>query len=134
MKNLARAIFLLVALEAPCLADSGIASFQNSKTVTSASAVVLSTINTTGTPMKYYSVQVKGSTGTPTSWDVRLEGSLDGLNWSPIMAHQTSDGDGTVKISSSPIIFPASWIRARLNQLTFGSSASSLKVIVLGSQ
>lgn len=134
MKNIARALLLLVALAAPCMADSGVASILTSGSVTDTTPVVISTINTKSQPMKYYALEVKASTGAASAWDVRLEGSLDGSNWTGIMTHQTGDGDGTTKVSTSPVIFPAAWLRVRLNSLTFGSSASRLTTTVLGSQ
>lgn len=134
MRKILYAAAFLVALVSTGHADSGVASWKNSGRVTATTPVVISTVFTATQPMKYYALQVKGSTGTPSAWDVRLEGSLDGANWTGIMSHSTGDGDGTVKVSTNPVIFPAAWVRSRLNSLTFGSSATSLTVTVLGTQ
>lgn len=134
MTKIIGAVLLLLALVPTTRADSGVASFLNFGSVTATTPVVISTVDTHSQPTKYYSLQVKASTGAATAWDVRLEGSLDGANWTGILAHSTADGDGTVKVSTNPVIFPAAWVRTRLNSLTFGSSATRLTVRVLGTQ
>lgn len=134
MRNLIAAAALLLTLASSSRADSGVASWLNSGSVTATTPVVISTIPTGTQPTKYYSLQVKASTGAATAWDVRLEGSLNGTNWTEIMRHNTGDGDGTVKASTSTVVFPAAWVRTRLVSLTLGSSATSLRVWVLGTQ
>ncbi len=99
----------------------------------SATSSLSTSTGTAISPMKYYALQVKGQSVAASAWDVRLEGSLDGTNYSLIMAHQTGDGDGIVKVSTSPIIFPATWMRVRVSSVTLGS-ASKIRVIGVGVQ
>lgn len=135
MKRLFLAAGLLAALilsPSSAKADSDVFFIRIASAVTA--AVVNSTQAAVAHPLKYYALQVKGSTGTATAWDVRLEGSLDGLNFSQIMGHQTSDGDGVMKVSTGTIPFPVLYMRVRTNALTLGSSASVINVTAIGSQ
>jgi len=43
-----------------------------------------------------FGIQVK-ATGAVTSWDVRLEGSLNGVQFTTIIQHTNADGDGITK-------------------------------------
>ena len=96
-----------------------------------ATTTAFSTVTARGHAFKYYSVQVSGKGAAASAWDVRLEGSLDGANYTLIMTHQTADADGTVKVSTSPVIFPALSFRARINSVTLGS-ATGLNITAVG--
>lgn len=129
------ATLLFIALATAGRADTGIGYVSFGGSVSTNTPVVISTqTGTTHLPMKYYALQVKASTGAASAWDIRLEGSLDGANWTGIMSHSTPDGDGVMKVSTSPVVFPATYLRVRLNSLTFGSSATSLAAKALGIQ
>ena len=78
-----------------------------------------------GSSMKYFSIQVV-QTGTVTSWDVRLEGSLDGTNFSQIVAHTNADGSGTVKASS---VFPVRYFRSRCAGIVLGVGTNVIAYI-----
>lgn len=64
-----------------------------------------------------YAIQVVGVGGTPTAWDVRLEGTVDGTNWTELMGHATGEGNGTVKFSGANR-YPVDAVRFRVNGLT----------------
>lgn len=64
-----------------------------------------------------FAIQVVGVGGTPTSWDVRLEGTVDGANWTELMLHVTVDGNGTLKFSGANR-YPVDAVRFRVNGLT----------------
>lgn len=88
-----------------------------------------STINASSNPLKSYSLQVVIS-GTVTVWDVRLEGSLDNVNFTQILQHTNVTGDGITVFSGSPLS-PCTYIRTRCTGFT-GLGGSSLTALVLG--
>lgn len=88
------------------------------------------TIEGSSVAVKSYSIQVKGTGAAATAWDVDLEGSLDGVNFTQILNHTTTTGDGKILFSGSNI-YPAYYIRPKVNSLTLGS-ASNIVVEILG--
>lgn len=99
-----------------------------SDTFTTTGSGVLVTVTTT--PLKAFSIQVKG-TGTPaTTWDIRLEGSLDGLNFSQILQHTNVTGDGAV-VWSGTLFAPSLYFRSRVAGLSLGT-ATNVVVTILG--
>lgn len=103
-----------------------------SSTNASSLTTYISTTNVSGYPLKFFSLQVKGKTAAATSWDVRLEGSLDGVNYAQILKHQTADGDGSIDVTSGGP-FMTNFIRVRVNAVSLGS-ATGLNITALGSQ
>ena len=88
------------------------------------------TVDTSGTPLKWFSVQVSGTGGVPTLWTVVLEGSLDGVNFSPILTHTNTTGNGSVLwLGSNPAT--SRYFRSRVTGLTLGP-ATNIVVSVLG--
>lgn len=81
---------------------------------------------------KSYAIQVKGTGASPVAWDVRLEGSLNRINFSQILQHQTTAGDGAVLWSGS-VFSPSLYFRINVVALTLGS-ASNIVVVVIGIQ
>lgn len=90
------------------------------------------TVVATSTPYKAFSVQVKGTGAAPTSWDVRLEGSLDNSNFTAILTHTTTTGDGVVLYSGAALA-PSLYVRSRCAAVTLGG-ASNIVVTILGTQ
>lgn len=88
-------------------------------------------IATTNRSPKYFAVQVAGTDGTPTAWDARLEGSIDGVNFTQIMAHTQADGHKLIKWGGS-LAFPVTHFRVRVLGLTLGP-ATNIVVTALGS-
>lgn len=76
-----------------------------------------------------YAIQVKGVGGTPTTWSVTLEGSLDGVNFTTILTHANADTDGTVKWDGGGK--PCLYIRANVGTLTL-APASSINTLIVG--
>ncbi len=72
---------------------------------------------------------VKGSTGSPTSWSVNLEASVDNSSWTVVGTHATADGDGIMKWAAGK---PALYYRFNVIALTLGSSASKIVLTFLG--
>lgn len=69
-----------------------------------------------------------GNPQAPTTWDVRLEASINGQSWTEIAAHTNADGNGTLKwITGKPAIY----VRYRVAALTLGSAAN-IAVNVVG--
>src|SRR5258708_21861022 len=53
-----------------------------------------------------YSIQVKGTGAPATSWNVQIEVSLDNVNFTSVMTHTNSVGDGMLLLSDSDL-YPA---------------------------
>jgi hypothetical protein len=87
------------------------------------------TVNASSTPLKHYSVQVKGTGAAASAWEVRLEASLDGVNFSQVLQHITSTGDGAILWATTPA--PSLYFRSRCVSVTLGS-ATNLIVTILG--
>lgn len=87
---------------------------------------------TTG-PLTRFAIQVKGTGGAPVLWDIRLEGSLDGVNYTQLIQHTNTDGDGTVK-STGSMGFPCLYFRSRATGSFTLGGASNIVATILGSQ
>ena len=133
MRKLIAGLALLVAglacIAAPARADSD-PYMVTASTVQAGAAVTISTINASQHPMKHFALQVKGVDAAASAWDVRLEGSLDGTNFWPIVWNGTPDGDGTVKGSTWTWTPPIPYLRTRIVAVTLGS-ATGLTVKML---
>ena len=79
---------------------------------------------------KYYSIQVTGTGATPTAWSVVLEGSLEGTNFTTILTHTDTTGNGKVLFSGTTV-YPSLYFRSRVVSLTLGS-ATNIIVKILG--
>jgi hypothetical protein len=97
------------------------------------------TVAANGTPwdtalsgVKTFSIQVKGTGGVATAWDVRLEGSLDGTNYTTILTHTNLTGDAVI-LSSGAALFPCLYFRSRVASITLGP-ASAIVVWIMGIQ
>ena len=89
------------------------------------------TVDTSLRPLSVFSLGVDGVGGTPTAWQVVLEGSLDGTKWSTILTHtQLSPGLG-LTISSGSNRDPSLFMRSRCVSVILGS-ASAIKTTILG--
>lgn len=77
--------------------------------------------STTAQPFKAYALQVKGTGAAATSWDVRLEGSLDGTNWQQILQHNATDGS---VVWSNANVMPCTYIRTRCAAVTLGGATN----------
>lgn len=66
-----------------------------------------------------YGIQVKGTGGTPTSWSITLDGSLDGVNWTTIITHNSTDGSTSWDTAGKPCNF----VRVNVASLTLGPAS-----------
>jgi len=89
------------------------------------------TIDTSLSPLSRFSLNVAGVNGIALSWEVVLEGSLDGITFSTILTHtQLAVGLG-LTISSGGNSNPSLYIRSRCISVSLGS-ASAIKATILG--
>lgn len=76
-----------------------------------------------------FSIQVT-MTGTVTSWDVRLEGSLDGVTYTTILTHtNVTPGDGLM-VYNGDTVSPALYFRSRCAGLVLGVGTNIIVKIV----
>jgi hypothetical protein len=97
-------------------------------TVTTSGTQTATDIHTS--PAKTWSVSVKGTGAAATTWAVNLEVSLDNANWTPLLTHSNSTGDGTL-LASGDTLVPALYYRANVTSLTLGS-ATNIIITLLG--
>lgn len=88
------------------------------------------TVNISTAPLKSFSIAVKGTGGVATAWDVRLEGSLDNVNFTQILAHTNVTGDGVILFPGA-VLSPCLYYRSRCSGLTLGP-ASNIVVTIVG--
>jgi hypothetical protein len=72
-------------------------------------------------PYQSFALQVVGTGATATAWDVVLEGSIDGVNYTTLIQHGTADGNGTTKWASDKIV---EYVRTRCVSLTLGTATN----------
>ena len=75
-----------------------------------------------------FAIQVTGVGAAATAWDVDLDATLDGTNYTTIDTHATGDGNGVILWTTTPTI--AQNLRVILNSVTLGS-ATAVEVRVL---
>ena len=95
-----------------------------------AAAQVGVTVDTSVNLAELFGIQVKGTGAAPTTWNVVLEGSLDGTNFSTILTHTNVTGDGAVVWSGS-LFSPSLFFRSRVSALNLGS-ATDIVVTIIG--
>jgi len=88
------------------------------------------TVDTSLRPLSVFSLTVDQIGGVPVSWNIVLEGSLDGISWTTILTHTQLVGTGLTMYSGSnrnPCLF----FRSRCAAVALGT-ASALKTTILG--
>jgi hypothetical protein len=90
------------------------------------------TVDVSDAPMVTWTLQVVGDPAAATLWEVVLEGSVDGVNFSDILKHTTLVGDG-VNLFSGTTLFLAKFYRVNTTVLTLGA-ATSITASVVGKQ
>ena len=84
-----------------------------------------------------FSIAVKGTGATPTSWTVNLQISLDNTNWTTILVHSnTSPPADDVRVDGQTIStganrYPALYFRSNVSAVTLGG-ASNIVVTIAG--
>lgn len=111
------------------LPPAALTSFSRSDTYAAVASGVA--VNASAAPPQHYSIQVKSTTAVATSWDVRLECSLNNIDFTQVVQHTNTDGDGLVKTHTTP--FPCLYFRSRTAALALGT-ATNIVVTVLGVQ
>lgn len=109
-----------------------VAQFSSNRADTFTSAANGTTIDVSTKPTKSYAIAVKGTGASATTWDIRLEGSLDNTNFTQILQHTNTTGDGVVLFSGA-VLGPALYIRSRVAAVVLGA-ASNVVVTILGVQ
>lgn len=87
-------------------------------------------INAYGGPVSEFAIQVKGVGAAATAWNVVLEGSLNGVQYTTILTHTNASGDGAT-LYSGAALSPSLFIRSRVVSLTLGT-ATAITVSILG--
>lgn len=90
------------------------------------------TVDVSSKPLQSFAIAVKGTGASATTWDIRLEGSLDNVNFSTILSHTNTTGDGVI-MSSGAVLSPCLYFRSRVAGLVLGG-ASNVVVTILGLQ
>ena len=88
------------------------------------------TVDINATPLKSFAIQVIGTGAAASLWDIRLEGSLDNVNFTQVLQHTNTTGDGVVLYSGSAL-YPSLYFRSRAAGLTLGA-ATNVVVKILG--
>lgn len=78
--------------------------------------------------LKNFAIQVV-QTGTITAWDVRIEGALDGTNFTQILQHTNVTGSG-VTLFTGAAASPCTSFRSRCAGLTKGAGTNVIAYIV----
>lgn len=92
------------------------------------------TVNYSHNPVQSYSVSVKGTGASADAWTVLVQVSLDDANWTTILTHDASIGDGVV-ISSGANLYPGRYVRLQCSALTLGGATNIVaQLICLGPQ
>lgn len=88
-------------------------------------------VDITDHPFKTFALQVKatGTTSGATHWDIHLEGSLDGINFTQILRHIKSNGNGTVLFTLASL-FPSLYFRSRAVSISLGPATDFVATIL----
>lgn len=87
------------------------------------------TVDVSTSPLSAFAVSVK-QTGTVTSWDVRLEGSLNNSEFTSILTHTNVTGDGVV-LWTGTLEAPTLYFRSRCAGIVLGAG-TNVVVTILG--
>lgn len=90
------------------------------------------TVDVSAQGMSRFGIQVKGTGAAPASWQVVLEVSLDGTNFTTVITHGSAespaDVDGAVKWSTVPTV--GLHFRSRVVALSLGGASNVVVNIV----
>ena len=79
-------------------------------------------------PLKTFSFEVKCLTAVATAWSVTLQGQIDGTNYTVLITHANTDGDGKILFTVDK---PVLGIKINLGSITAGS-CTGFNYTVLG--
>lgn len=106
-----------------------VASAYTSRSDTYTAAANGVTVDVTAAPTKSYGLTVKGTGAVATAWDVRIEGSLDNVNFTQILQSVTATGDG-VTVWTGASLSPAIYIRSRCASVILGGASNVVATLV----
>jgi hypothetical protein len=91
------------------------------------------TQNASAFSARFYSIQVTGIGGIPTSWEVVVEAGLDNGAFTTVLTHTEATGSG-VTLTTGSSYFPANFFRLRCTNLILGvgTGATGIDVIIIG--
>ncbi len=88
------------------------------------------TVDVSLIPCNRFALQVKGTGAAPTSWEVVIEGSLNGAQFTTIATHKSGvDADGAMRWQGQPA--SSKYFRSRVVEVTLGA-ATDIVVNILG--
>lgn len=90
------------------------------------------TVDTSTKPCSEYAIQVTGTGGSATSWNVLLEGSLNNNGFTQILQHTNAIGNAVI-VFSGATLYPALYFRSRCVDLVLGV-ATNIVTVILGKQ
>lgn len=73
-----------------------------------------------------FSIQAKGTGAAPTTLTAALEGSIDGVNWTPLQALAQTD-DGVIKTVTQKFV---TMFRINVTALTLGSATNVVFTLI----
>ncbi len=82
-----------------------------------------------GSPVQSYSIEVCGEGGSLASWDVLLQGSLDGVHFTTFMTHSSGSLAECATTSSGASLFPYSYVRVSCDSLGLGTASDALVLV-----
>jgi len=82
------------------------------------------TVDVSNVPVRHYSLQASESVNVGT-WDVRLEGSLDNINFTQILQHVTTTNAPNSVVSSGTLSVPMPYLRLRLASIAANSTVTA---------
>jgi hypothetical protein len=86
------------------------------------------TVDVSAQGMSRFALQVKGTGAVPTSWEVVLEVSLNGSQFTPILTHKSGvDADGSVLLfgAAGPVLY----FRSRCVSVALGPASEVVATI-----
>ena len=86
-------------------------------------------ITATNAPLKFFALQVTTTGAAMTSWDVRLEGSLDNTSFTQIALHTNIVGSGVTTWGTNSAVI---YVRSRC--AGFVGAGGTLNAYILGIQ
>lgn len=92
--------------------------------VFSAGAASDVTVDVSSSPLSLFSLQASESVNVGT-WDLRLEGSNDNVNFTQILQHITSSSAPNANVTSGTAFTPYPFVRLRLHSIATNSTVTA---------
>ena len=108
---------------------SGVTLAHNNRSDTFTTTTNGTTIGDGFQTYKHFALQVD-QTGAVTSWEVVLEGSLDGTTFTTLLTAVSATDNGKVIFPASGIITPVLYFRARCSAIVLGGGTNVIAKIL----